>query len=211
MTVDAGKQVIRWGKADLINPTDRFAPRDFLNVVDTEFLAVTGVRAVAQLGAETFEVVWVPRFTPSRVPLVDQRWTPVPAQVASIPIVDAGSVLPPGSETGLRWSHIGAGFEYSVSFFDGFNHLPNIQPSLAPTVAVSASYTDTQSGVASSSIQLLNNGALANSSLMFVGGGFSGTIALSPGLNSLQLTVKDNAGNTTTQTHRVYRDTANVY
>ena len=46
LTVDVGKQFIRWGKADIINPTDRFAPRDFLNVVDTEFLAVTGVRAV---------------------------------------------------------------------------------------------------------------------------------------------------------------------
>jgi hypothetical protein len=26
----------------------------------------------------------------------------------------------------LRWGHIGAGVEYSVSFFNGFNHLPNI-------------------------------------------------------------------------------------
>jgi hypothetical protein len=26
----------------------------------------------------------------------------------------------------LRWGHTGAGFEYSVSFFNGFNHLPNI-------------------------------------------------------------------------------------
>ena len=41
-TLDVGKQFIRWGKADIINPTDRFAPRDFLNVVDNEFLAVTG-------------------------------------------------------------------------------------------------------------------------------------------------------------------------
>src|SRR5262249_37313047 len=38
-TLDLGKQFIRWGKADVINPTDRFAPRDFLNVLDNEFLA----------------------------------------------------------------------------------------------------------------------------------------------------------------------------
>ena len=126
-TVDAGKQFIRWGKADIINPTDRFAPRDFLNVVDTEFLAVTGVRGVVQHGAETFEAVWVPRFTPSRVPLLDQRWTAVPAEAASVPLVDAGTALPGGSETGLRWGHVGSGFEYSLSFFNGFNHLPNIE------------------------------------------------------------------------------------
>jgi len=125
-TVDAGKQFIRWGKADIINPTDRFAPRDFTNVVDAGFLAVTGVRGVAQIENETLEAVWVPRFTPSRVPLANQRWTVVPADAAPIPIVDAGSVLPDGRETGLRWGHTGSGFEYSLSFFNGFNHLPNI-------------------------------------------------------------------------------------
>jgi hypothetical protein len=125
-TLDAGKQFIRWGKADILNPTDRFAPRDFLNVVDTEFLGVTGVRGVVQHGAETFEAVWLPRFTPSRVPLLDQRWTVVSGEAASVPLVDGGSVFPDGSQTGLRWGHIGAGFEYSLSFFDGFNHLPNI-------------------------------------------------------------------------------------
>src|SRR5712692_7699263 len=47
-TVDLGKQFIRWGKTDIVNPTDRFAPRDFLNVIDNEFLAVTGARAVVE-------------------------------------------------------------------------------------------------------------------------------------------------------------------
>ena len=125
-TVDVGKQFIRWGKADIVNPTDRFAPRDFINVVDAEFLAVTGVRAVAQHGDDTFEGVWVPRFTPSRVPLLDQRWTAVPNEAAGIPLLDGGAAFPKGAETGLRWAHVGRGFEYSLSFFDGFNHLPNI-------------------------------------------------------------------------------------
>jgi hypothetical protein len=132
LTVDAGKQFIRWGKTDIVTPTDRFAPRDFMNVVDTEFLAVTGVRAAVQAGSgsdaghDTFEIVWVPRLTPSRLPLLDQRWTAVPPAAAAIPIVDAGAALPEGSETGVRWSHVGAVMEYSLSYFNGFNHLPNI-------------------------------------------------------------------------------------
>src|SRR3954471_18467652 len=77
LTVDVGKQFIRWGKTDIVTPTDRFAPRDFVNVVNTEFLAVIGIRGVVQVGDETFEGVWLPRFTPSRVPLLDQRWTVV--------------------------------------------------------------------------------------------------------------------------------------
>ena len=140
-TIDVGKQFIRWGKADIVNPTDRFAPRDFIDVVDAEFLAVTGVHAVAQHGAETFEVVSVPRFTPSRVPLLDQRWTAVSGDAAMVPIVDAGAAWPDGSETGLRWGHVGSGFEYSLSFFNGFNHLPNIDATLNAETAKTAEKT----------------------------------------------------------------------
>lgn len=127
LTVDAGKQFIRWGKSDIVTPTDHFAPRDFLNVVDSEFLAVTGVRAALRAGGDTFEVVVVPRFTPSRVPLLDQRWTAVPPEAAGIRFVDGGARLPSGTEAGVRWGHLGAGFEYALSYFDGFNHLPNIE------------------------------------------------------------------------------------
>jgi len=131
-TIDAGKQFIRWGKTDIVTPTDRFAPRDFLNVLTTEFIAVTGVRATAQAGHETFEAVWVPRFTPSRMPLVDQRWTPVPAGATGVEIAEIAAPLPDGSQSGLRWSHVGSALEFAVSFFDGFNHLPNIAANVQP-------------------------------------------------------------------------------
>jgi hypothetical protein len=66
------------------------------------------------------------------VPLLDQRWTVVTGQAAELPLVDAGSDLPDGSQAGVRWGHVGSGFEYSLSFFDGFNHLPNIEAALQP-------------------------------------------------------------------------------
>jgi hypothetical protein len=143
LTVDAGKQFIRWGKTDILNPTDRFAPRDFLTVVDTEFLGVTGVRGVVQVRDETFEAVWLPRFTPSRVPLIDQRWTVVPPGAADVPLVDGGARFPDGSQAGVRWGHVGGGLEYSLSFFNGFNNLPNIDVAVqqAPlSVALTRSY-----------------------------------------------------------------------
>jgi hypothetical protein len=125
-TLDAGKQFIRWGKTDIVTPTDRFAPRDFMTVVTTEFIAVTGVRGTVTARRDTLEGVWVPRLTPSRLPLVDQRWTPVPASAAGIPIVEAAAPLPDGAQSGVRWSHLGGRFEFAASFFDGFNHLPTI-------------------------------------------------------------------------------------
>jgi hypothetical protein len=131
-TLDVGKQFIRWARADVLNPEDRFAPRDYLNVIDTEFLPVLGVRPSFQFGQEAFEVVWVPRFTPSRLPLIDQRWTVVPEAAAGIPIFDGPSTVPKGSQQGVRWNHVGSRFETSLSFFDGFNHLPNIGVQLRP-------------------------------------------------------------------------------
>jgi hypothetical protein len=95
-------------------------------VITADFIAVTGVRGAVQHGSETLEAVWVPRFTPSRVPLIDQRWTAAPSDLASVTLVDRGARLPDGSQGGVRWSHVGNAFEYSLSWFSGFNHLPNI-------------------------------------------------------------------------------------
>lgn len=143
-TVDAGKQFIRWGKTDIINPSDRFAPRDFLNVITSEFLPVAGVRASMQIRDDTIEDVWVPRLTPSRVPLLDQRWTAVPEGLGA-QVRDGGARIPDGSQIGIRWSHFGAGFEYALSFFDGFNHLPNIESrvvGVAPVVELIRVYPE---------------------------------------------------------------------
>jgi hypothetical protein len=123
-TFDVGKQFIRWARADVLNPIDRFAPRDFTNVIDTEFLPIIGARSSLQLGPETVELVFVPRFTPSRMPLLTQRWTVVPPQMADVSIVDAGSRFPDNAQVGGRWRHTGSRFEGGLSYFSGYNHLP---------------------------------------------------------------------------------------
>jgi len=133
LTVEVGKQFIRWGKADVLNPTDRFAPRDFLSVVDNDFLGVIGVRFTFESGGNTLDAVWVPRFTPSRLPLFDQRWTVFPTEAAAIPVSDAGSALPRGSQAGVRWNRSGPGYEFSLSVYDGFNHLPLVDVAFLPT------------------------------------------------------------------------------
>jgi hypothetical protein len=148
LTVDAGKQFIRWGKADIVTPMDHFAPRDFLGVIDNEFLAVTGARASVQWGSESIDGVWVPYFTPSRAPLLDQRWTAVPATAAAIKLYDASGPLPSGSQSGVRWGHTTGRYEFSLAYFDGFNNLPNISvtPGPSPLAAgIAKSYPDLRS------------------------------------------------------------------
>jgi hypothetical protein len=131
-TVDAGKQFIRWARADVLNPTDRFAPRDYLNVIDADFLPVWGVRPSIRLGNETIDIVWVARLTPSRLPLFSQRWTVLPPEAQGVPLIDAGSSVPNGSQEGIRFNHAGERLEFALSFFNGFNHLPDIESRVLP-------------------------------------------------------------------------------
>ena len=126
-TGEVGKQLIRWGKADILNPTDRFAPRDFLMVVDPEFLGVLAGRGVWETGSDSLEVVLQPRFTPSRLPLLNQRWANVPPGVREL-----DPRYPGGVQYGMRWNHLGAGYEASVSYYNGHNYLPLFEPVNGP-------------------------------------------------------------------------------
>jgi len=135
LAVDIGRQFIRWGRADVTYPTDRFSPRDYITVIDPELLGVTGVRPSLQLGSENIEVVWLPELTPSRLPLLDQRWTVLPPEAAALPIVDRGSQFGSAAQYGARWRHTGARLESAISYFDGTNHLPNVNAVLNPDTA----------------------------------------------------------------------------
>ena len=139
LTVVLGKQFIRWGKADILNPTDRFAPQDYLTVVDTDFLGITAARATYGGQSNTIDVVWAPLFTASRVPLLDQRWSNLPAGIA---LTELPPSFPGGSQFGARWNHIGSVAEYSLSFYEGHNNLPlfNFQEPQPLTVDVERYY-----------------------------------------------------------------------
>jgi hypothetical protein len=108
-----------------------------LNVIDSEFLPVRGARLVLGSPSNTIEGVFVPFFTPSRTPLLDQRWTVLPAG-SDLAALASTRVLPARAQAGVRWSHAGGGYEYSLSYFDGDNHLPNIAAAVAAPSAAQA-------------------------------------------------------------------------
>jgi hypothetical protein len=144
-TAEIGRPFIRWGKTDILNPTDRFAPKDYLaSVVDSDFLGVNAVRATYESGANTLDLVWQMRFTPSRTPLLLQRWTVPPTEAAGLGLKDAGARYPTGSQFGTRWNHVAQGYEYSLSFFNGWQTLPTFEtalvPAVQPTVALTRIY-----------------------------------------------------------------------
>jgi hypothetical protein len=88
--------------------------------------------------------VWVPVFTPSRIPLIGKRWAAATPQTAApLSVVESGVAFPERSQFGARWNVIGSGFELSVSYFDGFNHLPQFTTQLSastPLIALRRTY-----------------------------------------------------------------------
>ena len=135
-TADIGKQIVGWGKADLLNPTDRFAPRDYLDVVDSELLGVLAARATVEAAGNSLDLVWTPWFTPSRIPLLNQRWAELPPGFPGLaqngPVENAATNFPGGGQYGARVNHIGRHYEASASIFEGYNHLPLIGATFDP-------------------------------------------------------------------------------
>jgi len=144
LTLSVGKQFIRWGETDFLNPTDRFTPRDLLTVVDQDVLPVTAARLTYTLGDNTLNFVWQPLFTPGRIPLVNERWTIATETSYRFEVGDLGSKFPGRSSFGARWSRTSAGYEWSLSYYDGFNYFPSLNTTIDPAlarIAFSRSYT----------------------------------------------------------------------
>ncbi|HZU23919.1 MAG TPA: hypothetical protein VFA04_00260 [Bryobacteraceae bacterium] len=135
-TATLGKQFIRWGKSDILNPTDRFAPHDFLTLTDDYFLGVTAARFMYDTGKDSIDAIVQPWFTPSRTPLLNQRWTPLPPDTWSDLYANYGSAYPGRASFGVRWNHTGSAAEYSFNYYDGFDNLPlyNVLPAPSPDV-----------------------------------------------------------------------------
>jgi hypothetical protein len=126
----AGRQVISWGKSDVVNPTDHLSPRDFTDPLesDDERLGVFAVRPRVQLGAFQWEGVIIPVFTASTMPVRGTRWAPAPAFVASARLAPAPPREPATTlgnmQYATRVSGSVRGYDVSAMYFDGWNELP---------------------------------------------------------------------------------------
>jgi len=76
--IRVGKQQVIWGKADGVFITDIVSPKDMSQFLLPEFeeirMGVTGVKLNYYLGTSTFELVWLPLFTASKMPENDSIW-----------------------------------------------------------------------------------------------------------------------------------------
>jgi hypothetical protein len=122
LDVRAGQQIIAWGRADRINPTDNLTPRDFTLLVPEDSdqrMGTTGLKATYHLGGISLTGVWLPTFQPHVIPLATPRdpFILLPRQLPSEPV----------SQYAAKIEQTGARIDWSLSFFDGFNLYPDLQ------------------------------------------------------------------------------------
>jgi hypothetical protein len=131
----AGRQIIAWGRADGVNPTDNLSGQDLTMLVPDDAdrrLGTTAVRASYYVGDISFTGVWLPEFRghafalPSPPPGVsflpeDERW--------------------PGNQWALRVEQTGRRVDWSASYFRGRDMAPDLgvgsQPDGSPGVRLS--------------------------------------------------------------------------
>ncbi len=118
--IRAGKQIIVWGRADRINPTDNLTPRDFTLLVpddEDQRFGSWAVQATYFLGRLSVTGVWLLDFEPSVVPL---RSPPPPLRIHERE-PDGGL-----GQGALRLEQTGSAVDWSLSYFDGFDTIPDL-------------------------------------------------------------------------------------
>jgi len=121
-----GKQIFSWGKADVFNPTDNLNPRDYVDLflTDEQKIGVPAVNLLYYWNEFTFDFVFIPTYTPTRLPLIDSRHTFLDPKV---PVNINGRDLPPNklsnSQSGLRISRHILGWDVSLSYYDGYDDI----------------------------------------------------------------------------------------
>ena len=138
----AGRQVISWGKTDLVNPTDHLSPRDFTDPLESEDerIGVFAVRPRVQWGPLQWEGAIVPVFTGSTMPGRRSRWSPPlppraqnPSRPEQMMRFDYELMPPRKPATTLanmqyatRLSGSVRGWDVSASYFDGWDDVPRL-------------------------------------------------------------------------------------
>ncbi len=114
-----GRQLIVWGRADRINPTDNLTPRDFTLLVpedDDQRFGAVAAKATYYLGDVAVTGIWLPYFDPHTIPI--QR----------VPGVTLSERIAHGTlgQWAVRIEQTGKAVDWSLSYFDGLDLFPDI-------------------------------------------------------------------------------------
>lgn len=123
-----GKQIVKWGKADVFNPTDNINPDDYSTLTNDEPIGVVAAKMNYWADEWSAEFIYVPTFTPSRFPPRGTRFDLVP-QMLPLPLLDLKERPDTiqDSQYGIRLKTTQQGWDFSLSWYDGVNAFPGVE------------------------------------------------------------------------------------
>jgi hypothetical protein len=115
-----GRQIIAWGRADQINPTDNLTPRNFTLLVPEdadERSGTTGAKVVYHVGDLSLTGIVLPTFEPDVIAL--QR----PPSGSTLRERVPGDPVTQGA---FKIEQTGGRVDWSLSYFDGYDLFPDL-------------------------------------------------------------------------------------
>jgi hypothetical protein len=112
-----GKQIIVWGKADKINPTDNLSPRDYTLLVpedDDQRSGAYAAKATYNFNDWSLTGIWLPQFRPNVLP------------VPHVSGLSFSENIHQGQGGGIKVEQSGKAIDWSVSYFNGFDLNPDL-------------------------------------------------------------------------------------
>ncbi len=113
-----GQQLVIWGRADRLNPTDNVTPRDYTLLTPEDVDQRRGVQAARlryRAGGAAVSAWWLPEFRPSTVPLAQLpgiRWQPQ---------------RPHARQGALRLDRTGGAVDWSLSYLNALDVNPDLK------------------------------------------------------------------------------------
>ncbi len=122
-----GQQVMAWGKADELNPTDILNPQNLTNLSEEKGIRKIGL--ISLKGEWKFddfilETIWKPEFDHMILPPLDSRWAffAIPG-LETLPPPDFPSNRLQDTEWAFKLSNTISMFDFSISYFDGWDNI----------------------------------------------------------------------------------------
>lgn len=132
-----GKQIITWGKADELNPTDVLSPQNMTNILEDKGIRKLGLvflKSDWNLDVFTLSAIWKPEFEFTRVPPIDSRWAffSIPG-VSSLPAPVYPNRELKNTEWAFKLSRTIGRLDFTVSWFDGWDNIFTPELAFNPT------------------------------------------------------------------------------
>ena len=112
-----GKQIIVWGRADRLNPTDNLTPRDFTLLTpedDDQRAGTLAAKMTYHSQANSLTGIWLADFNPNVIP------------VPTTPGIFVTEQIPHANQFALKFDRSGSDVDWSVSYFSGLDLNPDL-------------------------------------------------------------------------------------